>query len=99
MASGATWSCAGTNEDPLFHDLGADLADRGVLVAGAATATDRADQLAAFDKRKSSGTRDQGGIEGREIGMAGFISIVEQTGFAAEARCGPRLALRNRHRR
>jgi hypothetical protein len=38
----------------LFYDFSANLADRGVLVASAAAATHRADQLAVFDKRKSA---------------------------------------------
>ena len=41
----------------LFHDLGADLANDGVLIAGAAAATYPANQLAAFDQRKSTGAR------------------------------------------
>src|SRR5665647_268517 len=52
----------------LFHNLGAGLADGSILVAGATAATDRADQLAAFDQRKSAGTRNEGGIERGDIG-------------------------------
>jgi len=39
---------AGAEFSVLFHDLSADLANRRVLIAGAAAATDRADQLAAL---------------------------------------------------
>jgi len=45
----------------LFHDVSAGLAGGGNLIAGATAATDRADQLAAFDKGKSTGTHDQVG--------------------------------------
>src|ERR1700687_2771473 len=76
----------------LFHDLSADLANGGVLIAGATAATDRADQLAAFDQRKSAGTCDQGGIERAYIGMAGFVDVVERTRLAAKARRGAGLA-------
>src|SRR5580658_8492975 len=44
---------AGAESTILLHDLSADLANRRVLIAGATAATDRADQLAAFDQRKS----------------------------------------------
>jgi hypothetical protein len=47
------------------------------LIAGAAAATHRADQFAAFDQRKSAGARDQGRIERTGISVAGFIGIVE----------------------
>jgi hypothetical protein len=36
-------------EAELFDRISADLADRRVLIAGSATATDRTDQLAALD--------------------------------------------------
>jgi len=35
----------------LFHDLGADLADRGIPIAGATAAAHRADQFSVFDRR------------------------------------------------
>ena len=46
---------AGVTATVLFNDIGADLADRRVLVAGTAAATDRANQLAIFHERKSTG--------------------------------------------
>jgi hypothetical protein len=46
------------------------------LIAGTVTATDRADQLATFDQRKSTGTRDQGRIKRRDIAMAGLKRVV-----------------------
>jgi hypothetical protein len=39
----------GRNYCDLFNRVGAGLADRRVLIAGAATATDRVDKLGAFD--------------------------------------------------
>src|SRR6267378_2415144 len=89
-------SAAATRKAALFHDLSAGLADDSVLITGAAAATDRADQLAALDQRKSTRTRDQSGIERAYVGMAGFKRVVEQTGFAAEACRGASLAHRNR---
>ena len=80
----------------LFHDLGANLANRGILIAGAAAAAHRADQLAAFDQRKSAGARDQRRIERGDIGVTGFIGIEEHAGFPAEARRGAGLADRDR---
>src|SRR5450631_1434665 len=79
-----------------IHDLGADLANGGVLVASAAAATDRADQLAAFDQRKPAGARDQRRIKRAHIAMAGFKGVVEQPRLPAKARRGAGLADRNR---
>ena len=56
----------------LFHEIGTDLADQGVLIAGAAAATDGADDLAAFDKRNSAGARDERRIERGDIAVAGL---------------------------
>jgi hypothetical protein len=56
-------SRTGRDATELFHDVSAGLADGGILVAGAATAAERADQLAALDQRKPSGARDQRGIK------------------------------------
>src|SRR5205823_14528179 len=55
----------------LLHDVGAGLANSGVLIARAAAAPDRADQLAAFDQRKSAGACDQGRIECGHIDSMG----------------------------
>src|SRR5690242_19728239 len=71
---------------PLFYEIGADLADHRVLVAGAAAATDPADDLAAFDKRNSARARDQRRIERANIAMAGLKGIEEQACFATVAR-------------
>ena len=49
---------AGVTTTVLFNDIGADLADRRVLVAGTTAATDRANQLAIFHKRKPTGACD-----------------------------------------
>src|ERR1700722_10552228 len=46
---------AGATTTVLFYDIGADFAGRRVLIAGTAAATDRANQLAVFHKRKSTG--------------------------------------------
>src|ERR1700722_14299813 len=86
---------AGTS-DLLVDDVGADLANRGILIAGAAAATHRTDQLAVFDQRKSAGACAQAWIERAGIGVTGFISVVEQPGFTTEARRGAGLALRDR---
>jgi hypothetical protein len=80
------------SEKPLFHDVGASLANGGVLIAGAAAASDRTDHLAAFDKGKAAGTGDQTRIERAYIGMAGFKYVVERSGLAAMARRGAGLA-------
>ena len=39
----------------LFYKIGADLADRRVLIAGTAAATHRADQLAVLDRGNPPG--------------------------------------------
>jgi hypothetical protein len=59
------------------HDIRANLAHRGVLIAGAAAAAHRADQLAAFDQGETAGVRDQAGLERGDIGMTGFIGVIE----------------------
>src|SRR5579872_505644 len=75
----------------LLHEVGPDLADQRILVAGAAGAADPADQLTAFDEREAAGARRQRGIEGCDIGVARLKGIEEQPGLAAEARRGARL--------
>src|ERR1700712_802094 len=90
-------ACRGANQDParlragrtnglLFQGVGAGLARRGILIAGAAAAADRTDQLAAVDNRKSAGARDQAWIERGDIGMAGFERVIEPPGLAPKAR-------------
>jgi hypothetical protein len=79
-----------------IDDVRTDLANRGVLIARASAATDRADQLAAFDQRESARACDQRRIERRDIAVAGFKRIVEQAGLAPEPRCRAGLADRNR---
>src|SRR5207237_4375794 len=86
----------GSGRTVLLHRVGASLAHGGILIASAAAAADCTNQLAALDQRKSAGTRDQGGIERADIGMASFECVVERTRFAAEAGRGAGLAHRNR---
>src|ERR1700754_662122 len=60
---------AGATTTVLFYNIGADLADRRVLISGATAATHRTDQLAVFHKRKSTRACDQGGVERAGIGV------------------------------
>src|SRR5258708_23122452 len=80
----------------LFHALSTRLANGGILIAGATAAADRADQLSVFDKRKSTGARDQSGIERGYIGMSGFIGVVKHPRLPAKACRGASLTYRNR---
>src|SRR6185295_6419255 len=56
----------------LLHQIGAHLADQGVLIAGAAAAADGADQLAGVEQREAAGAGDQRRIERRDIRMTGL---------------------------
>ena len=76
-----------------IHHIRANLADGGVLVAGASAAADRADQFAALDQRKPAGARDQGRIERTDIAMSGFIHVIERARLPAETRRGASLAV------
>src|SRR5438270_12901433 len=82
----------------LLDRIGAELADRGTLIAGAAAAPDRADQLAAFDQGKAARRRDEGRIERSDIWMASFIGVVERLRGAPIASRRTGLALRDRNR-
>src|SRR5213594_4205054 len=83
----------------LLHEIGARLAGSGVLIAGAAAATDRADQLAALDQRQAAGRSDHRRIDRGDVGMTGFEGVVVNACFTTMARCRPGLALRNGDRR
>src|ERR1700746_1305699 len=69
----------------LFHEVGTDLADHSILIAGAARTTDAADDLAVFNKRKSAGARRERWIERGDVAVPGLKGIEKQAGFAAEA--------------
>ena len=54
----------------------ADLANRGILIAGAAAAAHRANHFAAFDQEESRRGSDQGRIERTGIDLAGKLPRV-----------------------
>jgi len=61
----------------LFHEVGTDLADQGILIAGTAAATDRTNQLAVLDQLKSAGACDQRRVERSDVAVTAFKRIVE----------------------
>src|ERR1700722_2259858 len=75
----------------LFYDVGARLADGGVLIAGSAAAADRADDFSVFDERVAARRSDEGRVQRRDVRVPGFERIIENAGFAPEASRCPRL--------
>jgi hypothetical protein len=77
----------------LLDHIRANLADQRILITGTSAAPDCADELAAFDQWEAARRGNEGAVKGRDVGVAGFVSIVEQLRGAAVARGGARSRL------
>src|SRR5664279_6256746 len=83
---------------PLLQGVSSGLANKSVLIAGAAAAANGTNELAVQNQREPARRSDQGRIERRDVGMTGFIGVVEQARLAAETCRGTCLADRNINR-